>query len=608
MAAAYDNGDECQTLRLDLEDRVTKVFLSLYYGVFESQDIITRCAVITNHGKGAIMLDKASSVCLDLPFGEWELLHFQGRHCKERMPERTPIGHNVLTVGSNRGTSSHQHNPFTVVTAPKTTEDYGECYGMMLVYSGNFKIEAERSQLQSTRIVAGISDDYFRWTLDVEDSFYTPEVLLTYTDGGLTKLSHTYHNFLSQNICRGPYKNASRPVLINNWEATYFDFTGEKIYQIAKQARELGVEMLVLDDGWFGRRSDDNSGLGDWFVNEEKLGCTLAELIRRIKALDMKFGLWVEPEMISMESDLYQTHPDWALSVPARNPVLGRGQLVLDMGRAEVVDHLYEVFSKLLDSHDIDYIKWDMNRHLTDVFSNALPAECQGETYHRYMLGVYALLERLTQNYPHILFEGCSGGGGRFDAGMLYYHPQIWCSDNTDAIDRLQIQYGTSFGYPIRAVGSHVSACPNHQTGRTTPLNTRSVVAMSGSFGYELDLQLLSEDEKQAIRQQIVQFKKYQPLVMQGNYYRLSNAMTDDYFTAWQFAGKDAVLLNVVVTRPRANPYPIHIRMKGLDPDALYRDVEKKRIYSGAALMYGGYTMPVMSGDYPAKQVYFERV
>ena len=610
MPASYDNGGQCQSLRIDLKDAVSGLEVSLYYGVFEQQDMITRCAVIRNGGSGTLRLYKAASACLDLPFGKWDLIHFHGRHCMERMPERMPVPNAVQTIGSNRGTSSHQHNPFVILAAPEATEDFGECYGAMLVYSGNFKIEAEYSQLRSTRVVAGISDDRFCWQLEQNENFYTPEVLLSYTGGGLTALSHQYQDFLAQNICRGPYKNSPRPVLINNWEATYFDFNARQIYQIARQAKELGVEMLVLDDGWYGKRNDDTSGLGDWYVNEEKLGCTLAELIRDIKALDMKFGLWVEPEMVSSNSDLYKVHPDWALQVPGRAPTIGRGQLVLDMSREDGVEYLYRVLSDLLNKHDIDYIKWDMNRHLSDVYSLALPPRRQGEVYHRYMLGVYALLERLTQEHPQVLFEGCSGGGGRFDAGMLYYHPQIWCSDDTDAIERLRIQYGTSFGYPIRAMGSHVSACPNHQTGRSTPLNTRAVVAMSGTFGYELDPNILTDVEKDEIRRQIRLFKRYQPLISQGNYFRLTNAMTDGTFTAWQFAAKDqsSTLVNVVVVSPAPNPYPIHIRLKGLDPEGRYRESGSGKEYSGAALMYGGYTLPILFGDYPAIQLYFERV
>ena len=609
LPASYGS-EGCETLQIDLEDPVTGLKLALLYGVFAEKDVITRCAVISNSGNAPVKLYKAASACLDIPFGKWDLIHFQGRHCMERMPERAPVPHGIMTVGSGRGTSSHQHNPFVILAAPEACEDFGQCYGAMLVYSGNFKIEAECSQLQSTRLVLGISDQGFCWTLEPGETFYTPEVLLSFTEGGLGSLSRCYQEFLAEHICRGTYRDTPRPILINNWEATYFDFNGEKLLSIAKQAKALGVEMLVLDDGWFGKRDSDFSGLGDWQVNEKKLGCTLSELIQRIRGMGLDFGIWVEPEMVSPDSDLYRAHPDWALSVPGRTPVQGRSQLVLDLGRQDVIEYLYGCLSDLLRSHDIRYVKWDMNRSLTDVYSRVLSPERQGEAAHRYMLGLYGLLERLTTEFPQVLFEGCSGGGGRFDAGMLHYFPQIWCSDDTDAIERLKIQYGTSFGYPIRTMGSHVSAVPNHQTGRSTPLNTRGIVAMSGSFGYELDPGKLNEAEKEEIRGQIERFFQHRDLVFYGDHYRLTNAMTDDYFTAWQFVAKDgsAALLNVVVVAPKANPYPIHVHLKGLQPEAMYRETESGKVYSGAALMYGGMTLPILLGDYPGFQCRFERI
>ena len=609
LPASYGS-EGCETLQIDLEDPVTGLKLALLYGVFAEKDVITRCAVISNSGNAPVKLYKAASACLDIPFGKWDLIHFQGRHCMERMPERAPVPHGIMTVGSGRGTSSHQHNPFVILAAPEACEDFGQCHGAMLVYSGNFKIEAECSQLQSTRLVLGISDQGFCWTLEPGETFYTPEVLLSFTEGGLGSLSRCYQEFLAEHICRGTYRDTPRPILINNWEATYFDFNGEKLLSIAKHAKELGVEMLVLDDGWFGKRDSDFSGLGDWQVNEKKLGCTLSELIQRIRGMGLDFGIWVEPEMVSPDSDLYRAHPDWALSVPGRTPVQGRSQLVLDLGRQDVIEYLYGCLSDLLRSHDIRYVKWDMNRSLTDVYSRVLSPERQGEAAHRYMLGLYGLLERLTTEFPQVLFEGCSGGGGRFDAGMLHYFPQIWCSDDTDAIERLKIQYGTSFGYPIRTMGSHVSAVPNHQTGRSTPLNTRGIVAMSGSFGYELDPGKLNEAEKEEIRGQIERFFQHRDLVFYGDHYRLTNAMTDDYFTAWQFVAKDgsAALLNVVVVAPKANPYPIHVHLKGLQPEAMYRETESGKVYSGAALMYGGMTLPILLGDYPGFQCRFERI
>ena len=609
LPAACAEDGACETLRLKLRDAVHGLTVTLLYGVFAQADVITRAALLENEGSGPIRLDKAASACLDLPFGPWELIHFHGRHCMERQPERVPLSHNIQTLRSARGASSHQHNPFAILAAPHTTEEAGECLGAMLVWSGNFKIECEVSQMQSTRLVAGVSDDDFSWTLEPGGQFAAPEVLFCYSDQGLSELSARYHRFLQRHIIRSPWRDKPRPILINNWEATYMDFDAQRIWDIARQARDLGVEMLVLDDGWFGERSDDSSGLGDWQFNEKKLGCTFDQLIGRVREMGLLFGLWIEPEMVCTNTALYAAHPDWALTIPGRAPATGRSQLVLDMGRPEVVDYLYSLFHRLLAEHDIAYIKWDMNRNLTDVYSRALPPERQGEAAYRYMLGLYSLLDRLTRDFPQVLFEGCAGGGGRFDAGMLCYCPQIWCSDDTDAIHRIKIQYGTSFGYPPCTMGSHVSASPNHQTGRSTLLSTRAVVAMAGTFGYELDLQKLTAEEKEMVKAQIVRYKQLQPLLLEGRCERLTDAVTDTCFTAWQFTAPDRsrAAVSVVVIDPQANPWPIHIRLRGLDPQALYHESLTERVYTGAALCHAGLTLPIMQGDYPAVQIMIER-
>ena len=609
LPAACAEDGACETLRLKLRDAVHGLTVTLLYGVFAQADVITRAALLENEGSGSIRLDKAASACLDLPFGKWELIHFHGRHCMERQPERVPLSHNIQTLRSARGASSHQHNPFAILAAPHTTEEAGECLGAMLVWSGNFKIECEVSQMQSTRLVAGVSDDDFSWTLEPGGQFAAPEVLFCYSDQGLSELSARYHRFLQRHIIRSPWRDKPRPILINNWEATYMDFDAQRIWDIARQARDLGVEMLVLDDGWFGERSDDSSGLGDWQFNEKKLGCTFDQLIGRVREMGLLFGLWIEPEMVCANTALYAAHPDWALSIPGRAPATGRSQLVLDMGRPDVVDYLYDLFHRLLAEHDIAYIKWDMNRNLTDVYSRVLPPERQGEAAYRYMLGLYSLLDRLTRDFPQVLFEGCAGGGGRFDAGMLCYCPQIWCSDDTDAIHRIKIQYGTSFGYPPCAMGSHISASPNHQTGRSTLLSTRAVVAMAGTFGYELDLQKLTADEKEMVKAQIVRYKQLQPLLLEGRCERLTDAVTDTCFTAWQFTAPDRsrAAVSVVVIDPQANPWPIHIRLRGLDPQALYHESLTERVYTGAALCHAGLTLPIMQGDYPAVQIMIER-
>ena len=609
LPAACAEDDTCETLRLKLRDAVHGLTVTLLYGVFAQADVITRAALLENEGNGPIQLDKAASACLDLPFGPWELIHFHGRHCMERQPERVPLSHNIQTLRSARGASSHQHNPFAILAAPHTTEEAGECLGAMLVWSGNFKIECEVSQMQSTRLVAGVSDDDFSWTLEPGGQFAAPEVLFCYSDQGLSELSARYHRFLQRHIIRSPWRDKPRPVLINNWEATYMDFDAQRIWDIARQARDLGVEMLVLDDGWFGERSDDSSGLGDWQFNEKKLGCTFDQLIGRVREMGLLFGLWIEPEMVCTNTALYAAHPDWALTIPGRAPATGRSQLVLDMGRPEVVDYLYSLFHRLLAEHDIAYIKWDMNRNLTDVYSRALPPERQGEAAYRYMLGLYSLLDRLTRDFPQVLFEGCAGGGGRFDAGMLCYCPQIWCSDDTDAIHRIKIQYGTSFGYPPCTMGSHVSASPNHQTGRSTLLSTRAVVAMAGTFGYELDLQKLTAEEKEMVKAQIVRYKQLQPLLLEGRCERLTDAVTDTCFTAWQFTAPDRsrAAVSVVVIDPQANPWPIHVRLRGLDPQALYHESLTERVYTGAALCHAGLTLPILQGDFPAVQIMIER-
>ena len=511
LPAVYADENEADTLEILLKDTASDIEVTLRYGVIENLDIITRSVSITNHGSEPVILTQAASLCLDIPHGSWEWIHFHGRHAMERQTERMPLNHGIQESSSTRGTSSHQQNPSVLLCAPDCTETTGECIGAALLYSGSFQTKIQLDQLDQVRLVMGIHPDLFRWTLNPSDTFDTPEVILSYSSTGMETLSHHFHQVIRKHVCRGPYQFAERPVLINNWEATYFQFDEQKILKIAEQAAALGVDLLVLDDGWFGKRDDDCSGLGDWFVNEEKLHGGLGSLAEKITSMGMKFGLWFEPEMISEDSCLYREHPEWAIQIPSRKPMRGRYQLVLDMTNPSVRDYLFDTISKVLNSADISYVKWDMNRSICDWYTACLSSGNQGEMPHRYVLGLYELLERLTAAFPDILLEGCSGGGGRFDAGMLYYCPQIWCSDDTDAYERTKIQYGTSFFYPISAVGSHVSAVPNHQTGRVTPIETRAVTAMAGSFGYELDLNTLSDAEKQKVREQIACFKKDGP-------------------------------------------------------------------------------------------------
>ena len=608
LPAVYGSENEAWTLVVTLRDDVTGLCVRLYYGVFEKQDVITRCAEIINDGKETVTLEKASSVCLDLPFGNWDMIHFYGKHLLERQPERQPVSHLITTVGSSRGASSHHHNPFIILCDHDAGEEHGDCYGMMLAYSGSFKAEVEKDQIDQIRVVMGINDIGFSWKLGPGEHFFTPEVILCHAEG-LTALSHKYHDLIRHNLCRGQYHLSKRPVLINSWEAMYFGVNEERIMRLANEAAALGVDLFVMDDGWFGKRYDDNAGLGDWFVNRSKLPAGLQPLIEKINALGMRFGIWIEPEMVNEDSDLYRTHPDWVLCEPGRLPNVSRGQLVLDMSRKDVRDHLYECFSALLRENNITYIKWDFNRNVCNRYSNALPPERQGEVMHRYVLGLYELLERLTSEFPHVLIEGCAGGGGRFDAGMLYYTPQIWLSDDTDAIERLLIQGGSSYGYPVSTMGAHVSASPNHQTGRNTPIETRGIVAMSGALGYELDLEKISAEDKEEIKHQIRQYHRDETLIHEGLYYRLTEPAGNLYYTVWQIVSEDRShsLVNLVVTNPQPNPAPLHVRLRGLDPDGLYRIEEDIHVRSGAALMNGGYTFPPMLGDYPSAQIHLIR-
>ena len=601
LPAAWDADGDAQTLEVILRDETTKLTVRLLYGVLEKKNMIARSVIFENAGSAPVTLEKAGSCCLELPFGSWDLMHFYGRHNQERTPERVPVLHGIQTAGSCRGTSSHQHNPFIILCDRQATEDHGDCYGMMYLYSGNFRAEVEGEQYGSVRAIMSCGDEGFRWTLQPGDSFAAPEVLTTWADG-LAKLSQQYHAAVRENICRGPYRLARRPVLINSWEANYFDIRAERILEQAVQAAALGIELFVLDDGWFRGRRDDTAALGDWEEDREKLPEGLEKLIADIRKTGMLFGLWVEPEMVSENSDLYRLHPDWALTVPGRKPMLGRHQLVLDLSREDVQDYIIRFVSGLLEEYDISYIKWDFNRSVSDIYSRQLPAERQGEVQHRFVLGLYRVLETLTARFPEVLFEGCSGGGGRFDAGMMYYTPQIWCSDNTDPIERLSIQKGSGYAYPLSTMGAHVSVAPNHQTGRTAPLRTRGAVAATGAFGYELDLTKLSAAEQDEISRQVQEYREDEDLIREGLYYRLDEFTEGQDASAWLLVSgnRRRALLTVVLTAVHGNAPLIHVKFKGLDPEARYHIREEDIVLSGAALMNAGYTLPMLTGDYPA--------
>ncbi len=608
LPATYGEETEVETLVITLEDKVNGLQVDLSYSVFEKYDAIIRSTKLINTSEQSLTLERALTMCMDYSCPDkMDIITFYGRHAMERQLERTPLRHGKISVGSVRGCSSHHYNPMVILCNHDTGEDYGACYGFSFVYSGNFLAEVELDQSEQVRFVMGIADENFSFSLKKGESFQTPEVIGIYSSEGFHKLSSCYHHLYRKHLIRGKYRDIRRPILINNWEATYFDFDDEKLIGIAKEASKLGVELFVMDDGWFGKRNDDLTGLGDWIVNTEKIKCGLSKLCESINHLGMKFGIWFEPEMVNEDSDLYRAHPDWCLKTPSRMGNRSRYQFVLDMSRKEVIDYLYERIYAILKSANIEYVKWDMNRHLANVYSRTLPPERQGEVYHRYVLGLYELLERIITEFPDILLEGCSGGGGRFDAGMLYYTPQIWCSDNTDAIDRLKIQYGTSFGYPVNTMGAHVSACPNHQNGRITPLPTRGVVAMAGTFGYELDISKMTEEEKGIVKEQIETFKSYADLIAQGEYYRLSNAMEENvFYVAWEFVKEDKTeaLLSYVQIHPQTNLLYVRIRWKGLDPRKNYK-VEKE-VYSGEVLMNIGYLLPVLQGDYRSFQIHIQ--
>lgn len=601
--------DTVDSLEVTLKDGVTGVEVLLLYSVFEEKDVITRSVKVINGGGGTVALNRIMSVTMDFLESDYDFIHFDGRHTMEREVNRCPLRPGVQSIGSVRGTSSHQHNPFAILCGKGAQEEYGDCYGFSLVYSGNFLCEVEKDQFDQTRLVMGIHPQQFRWKLEPGQMFTAPEVVMAYSARGLTGLSHIYHDIFRQNLCRSPYMTQARPVLINSWEAAYFDFDHDKLMEIARAAKELDVDLFVLDDGWFGNRDNDDLALGDWEENTRKLPRGLRGLAEDLKAEGMKFGLWLEPEMVSENSRLYEAHPDWCLHVAGRPVTRGRYQLVLDLSREEVCDYIIDFINKILEKADISYIKWDMNRSISDVWSSVAGREHQGEIYHKYVLGLYHILDRLTTAWPEVLFEGCSGGGGRFDPGMLYFHPQIWCSDNTDAINRLKIQYGSSFCYPVSSMGAHVSVCPNHQTGRVVPCHTRGVVAMSGTFGYELDASKMTEEEKAECRELTRQYRKYQRLIFDGDYYRLADPYDCHGLVSWSFVSKDKTeaLLNVVITDKESNDAQRYVKLRGLEKHAMYQIEGYESAFSGQLLMRSGVPIPIGLKEYDAAMLHLKQ-
>ncbi len=587
LPATYvESGDEAETLILTLEDSLTGVVLELLYTIFAQGGIIARSAKITNKGTEPLHLTTAMSLCMDLPDSDYEWLQFSGAWARERHLKMRRLEQGIQAVDSRRGHSSSQHNPFIVLKRPTADEFQGEVIGFSLVYSGNFLAQAEVDTYDTTRVLMGIHPMGFDWLLESGDAFQTPEAVMVYSGEGLNGMSQTFHRLYQKRLARGYWRDKARPILNNNWEATYFYFTEDSLIEIASKAKECGVELFVLDDGWFGARSNDHAGLGDWLANPERLPHGITGLAERIEGLGMKFGLWFEPEMVNKDSNLYREHPDWVLATPGRSMSHGRNQYVLDFSRKEVVDHIYEMMAKILSEAKVSYIKWDMNRSITECYSEALPPERQGEVFHRYILGVYDLYERLNTNFPHVLFESCASGGARFDPGILYYAPQGWASDNSDAIERLKIQYGTSFCYPVSSIGSHVSVAPNHQVLRNTPLSTRANVAYFGTFGYELDLNKLTSEEQEMVKEQIIFMKQYRHLLQFGTFYRLKSPFEGNV-TCWMVVSEDqkeAIVGWYRVLNHASKPFT-RVRLCGLNPDFCYENQKTKKTYFGDELM-----------------------
>lgn len=607
LPSSFAGEEEVQTLVVHMKDGGCGIEVDLIYSVFEDEDVITRSVNVKNTGDKDIRLTKVYSACIDMDDEGFEMLTLHGSWARERQIERRPIAYGRQSVSSLRGESSHQDHPFMAWMSKNADQTKGDVYGMHFVYSGNFIAQIEKSQFDSIRAVMGINSEGFEWLLTPGDEFAAPEVVLTYSHNGIGQMSRNLHDFYRGHLIRSKYLHKKRPVLINNWEATYFDFDTDKLLAIAKSASEHGIEMLVMDDGWFGHRNDDATSLGDWFVNENKIKDGLKHLVDEVNKLGLKFGIWMEPEMISPDSELYRKHPDWAFAVPERMATLSRNQYVLDLSRKEVRDYVYECVHNVISSANIEYVKWDMNRQLTDIGSVEFTGDRQGELAHRYVLGVYELQERLVNDFPDLLLENCSGGGARFDPGMLYYSPQIWCSDDTDAIERLSIQEGTELIYPLSTMGAHVSDCPNHTVGRSTPFITRAHVALAGTFGYELDITKISEEERAMIPEQVSMYHKYNELVREGDYYRIASYRENGLYDCWMVVAKDKseALVTYVQVLGRPNVHSRKIKLLGLDVTAGYRLDGTDEVYGGDLLMNAGMLIETMRGDYMSRLYHF---
>ena len=600
----YTEADtEAMTLEITLQDKVRNQRILLYYTIYEDA-VVTRFAKWINDGTEPIEICRFLSMSMDLPTQEYDVLTLAGAHTEEKNVYRRPLCADSVTIDSSRGTSSPQATPFIGLLSPGTTEEQGEVLGVNLIYSGNFYGCVQCGQYGTTRVQLGINPYQFGWQLSSGASFCTPEAVLVYSANGLAGMSNTFHRLYRTRLCRGWYRDRERPVLLNSWEGMYFEINEEKMLMLAEEAAGLGIELLVMDDGWFKGRNTDTTSLGDWTEDKKKFPDGLQSLAEKVKQKGIDFGIWFEPEMISKESDLYREHPDWVIRSSLYEPTLSRHQLVLDLSNPAVCEYLVDAVNKVLAPGNISYVKWDMNRHLTDLGSAYLDRKNQNELSHRYVLGLYRVMETLTERFPQVLFESCSSGGGRFDAGMLYYMPQTWTSDNTDAVCRLKIQHGTSFLFPTVTMGAHVSACPNHQVGRTTPLATRFAVAAAGNLGYELDLKKLSKEEKKEVKEQIAEYKRRRRTVQFGTYYRLADPFQENQ-SAWNIVSEDGmevIFTHVQVLARSAYRVPV-IRLKGLDPDAVYTDCETGQEYGGDELMYAGIRIPRIRQDFSSTTI-----
>ncbi|WP_042357211.1 alpha-galactosidase [Bacillus rubiinfantis] len=595
LPATYvDSVRDAITLQMILKDDFLQAELQLNYTIFADKPVIARSASLKNIGTDTLVIDRFMSTALDLPDKDFTFIHLAGAWSRERHVKERKLETGIQSIYSLRGASSHHHNPFAALKRSAATEHTGEVYGFNFVYSSNFLMQVEVDHYDTARVLLGIHPNGFSWKLKKEESFQTPEAVMVYSDKGLNGMSQTFHQLYHHHLIPKQWRTVERPILINNWEATYFDFNEDKLVNIAKSASELGIELFVLDDGWFGNRNDDTSSLGDWHVDLNKLPNGLQSLATKINAAGMKFGLWFEPEMISPNSELFREHPDWAVGRLGQHRTLGRNQLVLDFSRPEIVEYLYEKMAAIIRQTNLAYIKWDMNRNITEAFSQTLAVDEQGEFFHRYILGVYRLYERLTSEFPQVLFESCAGGGGRFDPGMMYYAPQAWTSDDTDAVERLKIQYGTSFAYPLYSMGSHVSAVPNHQTLRTTPLEMRANVAYFGTFGYELNPLMLSEEERAKISEQVSCYKKHRQLIRDGLFYRLLSPFNGNE-TAWMVVNQEQTEALVGWYKVLAEPTPPKqqtLKLIGLNESLEYKVSGHERSYFGDELMQAGLQLP----------------